>query len=407
MKILMSAYSCNPYGVSESFAAFNWLKILLKKYSITLITTEENNKNILKFYENDYPNNLKIIPIFSDQYPMKKNKFIHESFKVGYFIFNRKMYKYLKNNISIVESSDVLFHKSPSGFRYFSYLHKFNKPFVFGPTGGGLQVPNLLKDYFKKEHPIFSLRKLDPFLLKRKIYQDNFNKAKYILITLGYVRDILGNKYKDKYYELFDTGIDTNLNCRKKEINVKNPIRILYVGRLTRYKGAELLINAVKQIDNLNFIVDIVGEGEEKDYLKNLVKIHGIEEKVIFHGFVSDQTKIKQFYEFASIFCFPTITEASGNSLLEAMSFSLPIVSINNGGPKYMCPDKGTYKININKSEKMESDIAYYLKELLNHPEKIKQMGDINRQHCVANYDWKVLETRIYNFFDSINGNNK
>lgn len=406
MNILISAYSCNPYGVSESFAAFNWLKILLKRYSITLITTEENSENIIKFYGNVCPDNLKIIPI-SDQYPMKKHKLIHESFKVGYFLFNRKMYKYLKNNISIVDSADVLFHKSPSGFRYFSYLHKFNKPFVFGPTGGGLQVPDLLKDYFKKEHPIFSLRKLDPFLLSRKIYQDNFNKAKYILITLGYVRDILGDKYKNKYYELFDTGIDTNVNCKKTEINLKKPIRILYVGKLTRYKGAELLINAVKKIDNMDFIVDIVGDGEEMEYLEILTKKHGIDDKVVFHGFISDKQTIKMFYENASIFCFPTLTEASGNSLLEAMSFSLPIVSINNGGPKYMCPDEGTYKININKPEKMESDIAYSLKELINNPDKIQSMGDINRSHCVANYDWNILETRIFDFFDSLDGHNK
>jgi len=406
MNILVSAYSCNPYGVSESFAAFNWLQILVKKYSITLMTTEDNRENIIKFYGNMYPEKLKIIPI-SDQYPMKKNKLIHESFKVGYFLFNRKMYKYLKNNMSIVDSSDVLFHKSPSGFRYFSYLHKFNKPFVFGPTGGGLQVPDRLKDYFKKEHPIFSLRKLDPFLLNRKIYQDNFNKAKYILITLGYVRNILGNKYKNKYYELFDTGIDTNFNRRETKINLNKPIRILYVGKLTRYKGAELLLNAIEKIDNMDFIVDIVGDGEEREYLEILTKKCGIEDKVVFHGFISDKATIKMFYENASIFCFPTLTEASGNSLLEAMSFSLPIVSINNGGPKYMCPDGGTYKIDINESKKMEQDIASSLKELLNHPNKIKSMGDINRNHCVANYDWNVLETRIYDFFDSLDEDNK
>ena len=44
--ILISAYTCDPYGVSESLAAFNFIKILLKKYSIILLTTNDNKKNI-------------------------------------------------------------------------------------------------------------------------------------------------------------------------------------------------------------------------------------------------------------------------------------------------------------------------------------------------------------------------
>ncbi len=399
MKILMSAYSCNPYGVSESFAGFSWLKILLKKYNVVLMTTDVNKNNIYDYYSSKLPSNLEIIA-FPSSYPFMKNRIVHETFKVGYFLFNRKMYQYLIENISIVNNADILFHKSPSGFRYFSYLHKFDKPFIFGPTGGGLQTPKVLKEYFKKDSKVLSIRKLDPFLLNRKIYKDNFERAKYILITLGYVRNILGEKYNNKYVEILDTGIDTNVFKHDEQIIRKTPKSILYVGRLTRYKGAELLLKAMANLKNLDFVVDIVGDGEEKTYLNKLVKELHLENKVIFHGFVSDQKKIQKFYNEATIFCFPTITEASGNSLLEAMSYGLPIVTINNGGPKYMCPDDGTYKINIDTAEKMIENLSVCITKLLNSDVLVEKMGRRNREHCIKEYSWEVLEKKIFNIFD-------
>jgi glycosyltransferase involved in cell wall biosynthesis len=399
----MSAYSCNPYGVSESLAAFNWLNILIKRYNITLLTTDENKKNIESYHDNKLPKHLDIIP-FSDCYPYRKKKLIHESLKVGYFLFNHKIHTFLKRNLGIVNCADILYHKSPSGFRYYSNLYHFKKPYVFGPTGGGLHPPAALKDFFAKEHPLFRLRKLDRYILRSPIYRAHYRAAMRILITLEYVRDVLGKEYDDKYYELFDTGIDTKMFQRDGEVAGSDPVSILYVGKLTRYKGAELLLRGYAGLSaekRQGSVVDIVGDGEEQSYLRGLAEDFGIKEKVNFHGFVT-RKKVIEYYKKASIFCFPTITEASGNSLLEAMSFGLPIITVDNGGPKYMCHASGSFKVAIDSVDEMVEELSGYLNTLIDDRQLRTQMGAVNRKHCETHYDWSILEKNIYQFFDSL-----
>lgn len=396
--ILMSAYSCDPYGVSESFAAFNFFNILLKRFKVILLTTHENEIKVNAYYRNIKNLDFRIIS-FRNNYPGSNNKLISESLKLGYFIFNYKIHKYLKENVEIIKEADLLYHKSPSGFRYVSALSKFDKPFVLGPTGGGLKPPKELKDYFKKEHPILKLRNFDRQILNSNLYCRHFASTDNILITLPYVKDILGKKYGSKYFELFDTGIDTEKHKLLPNIEKKQPVSILYMGKLTRYKGAELLIRAASKIEAKDsFVVDIYGDGEEKKFLQLLSHSLGINDNVKFHGLVPHE-RIPKIYSESSIFCFPTITEASGNSLLEAMSYSLPIITINNGGPKYMCPSEGSIKIEIETADNMILRIKDALNLLLKNEDVRKEMGAINREHCVKNYDWKVIEGNILSFF--------
>jgi len=275
---------------------------------------------------------------------------------------------------------------------------RFNKPFIFGPTGGGLQTPEIVKELFVKENKILKLKKLDKFLLNTRLYKNHYYKAENILITLPYVKKILGPQYNSKYVEIFDTGIDTS-----KHINEKTDLkelRISFVGRLTAYKGAELLIKAVSNIKNKypNLIVDIVGDGEEKNNLIDLCKKMELD-KVIFHGHLN-HTEVETIYKKSSVFCFPTLTEASGNSLIEAMSYGLPIVTINNGGPKYMCPEEGSFKIDIDAPEKMILALSKSIDTLLRDKQIRNRMGKFNRKHCVENYDWKIIEKKLINFFN-------
>jgi len=68
--ILISAYTCNPNGVSESLAAFNFVRILIKQFSVIVLTTKDNEAQIKSFFYEELPKNLNIIA-FTDKYPGK------------------------------------------------------------------------------------------------------------------------------------------------------------------------------------------------------------------------------------------------------------------------------------------------------------------------------------------------
>lgn len=402
MKILMSAYSCDPHGISESYGGFKWLEMLLNKYEVILLTTIDNEKSIQKYY-GTVPNNLTIVS-FEDNQKVRRNKIL-EMLKVGYLLFNRNIYTYLINNPKVIQSVDLTFHRTPNSLRYFSNLYKFNKPFIIGPIGGGLQVPKELKNYFNAESFWFKLRKLDGILLKLPVYKKQFKKANTIIVSQPYVTDIIGKRYEDKIETILDVGINCD-EYKKSITKTTDKTSLLYVGKLRRYKGAELLIKAFAKLDLSklgNIQLDIVGNGEEDTLLQKLVDDLKLNEHITFHGFM-DKENVMKMYDNADIFTFPTLKEGSGFVLLEAMAKSLPIITINNGGPKYLCPTEGAVKIEIESTEQIINDIYLAINTLLENPEKRKEMGNFNNQYCRNNFDWMAIEQRVHRLFDKIAG---
>lgn len=97
-------------------------------------------------------------------------------------------------------------------------------------------------------------------------------------------------------------------------------LNVLAIGRLTYYKGFRYLIEAAAKTPNV--FVSLVGHGQQKRYLKNLVASLGLQNRVIFHHFLSDSELARQM-AWCDCFCLPSIerTEAFGLVLLEAMYF--------------------------------------------------------------------------------------
>ncbi|MCD6114892.1 glycosyltransferase [bacterium] len=104
---------------------------------------------------------------------------------------------------------------------------------------------------------------------------------------------------------------------------------VLFVGRLSYYKGIEYLIRTMKDIP-ANLL--IIGEGQEGNKLKNLVKKLKVAERVFFLPFQPEE-KLIQFYHACSVFVLPSIyrSEAFGIVLIEAMACGKPVISTEIG----------------------------------------------------------------------------
>jgi rhamnosyl/mannosyltransferase len=103
-------------------------------------------------------------------------------------------------------------------------------------------------------------------------------------------------------------------------------LRIFTIGRMSYYKGHEILIRAAKKLENIQIV--IVGNGEERRNLENLIKILNIQNKVKLLGFRSNE-EIAALFNSCDCFCLPSLerTEAFGVVLMEAMRYSKPIIA--------------------------------------------------------------------------------
>lgn len=103
--------------------------------------------------------------------------------------------------------------------------------------------------------------------------------------------------------------------------------RVLAVGRLSYYKGFQYLIESMPLWDGE---LTIVGEGDLRGELENLVARLGLASRVHLRGCV-DSAELLRCYQEADLFCLPSCerSEAFGLVMVEAMGAALPVVSTN------------------------------------------------------------------------------
>lgn len=166
--------------------------------------------------------------------------------------------------------------------------------------------------------------------------------ANHIVVTspqLLEASDIL-NHYKDKVTVIplsFDPLINEGI-VEAKKFPENRKFRLLFVGKLRAYKGVKYLIEAIKDLD---VILNIVGDGEQEQLLKEEVNFLSIQDKVFFHKKLTNE-QLATFYLDSDIFVLPSINEAEAFGIvqLEAMSNGLPVINTNlNSGVPFVSLD--------------------------------------------------------------------
>ncbi|MDI6917115.1 MAG: glycosyltransferase family 4 protein [Thermoplasmatales archaeon] len=102
---------------------------------------------------------------------------------------------------------------------------------------------------------------------------------------------------------------------------------VLYFGRLTVQKGPDFFLKAAKKVlefeNNVRFVV--AGTGEMLTQLIDLTVKLGIQDKVFFTGYVSDED-LPKLYVIADVFVLPSVSEPFGIAPLEAMASGIPVI---------------------------------------------------------------------------------
>lgn len=112
-------------------------------------------------------------------------------------------------------------------------------------------------------------------------------------------------------------------------------IDILFVGRLEKVKGVDILLKALKNLDK-KYKTVIVGDGSERGNLECLAKELGLNEKVAFTGTRYD---VKDFMCRSKIFVLPSRWEGIPITILEAMSIGVPVIASKSGGNSEVIED--------------------------------------------------------------------
>jgi glycosyltransferase involved in cell wall biosynthesis len=142
--------------------------------------------------------------------------------------------------------------------------------------------------------------------------------------------------------ELLGLSVDPQLF--KKKFGLEPPI-VLFVGRLAENKGLDVLVKAaaqvLKEVPRATFV--LVGEdGGMKATIETKAKALGISDHLVLTGHIKEDTLFRSAFASCDIFVLPSIFEAFGIVILEAMAMAKPCVATKVGGVPDLITDKKT-----------------------------------------------------------------
>lgn len=118
------------------------------------------------------------------------------------------------------------------------------------------------------------------------------------------------------------------------------PKRILFVGRLLPVKGVPFMLKGLALLlkDRDDFVLDIVGSGDQRGEYESLMHQMKLESNVLFHGNVSRED-IAAMMRNSHCFLLASVTENCPTVLVEALASGLPVVASDVGGVREIVPD--------------------------------------------------------------------
>lgn len=146
----------------------------------------------------------------------------------------------------------------------------------------------------------------------------------------------------DLIFVLDNDSLSQYINYNKNVVKVNNsiilpeedysdkqlhtPIRLLFVGRLSKVKRIDEIIKAVENCKE-DVILTIVGDGEERTHLESLVETN----RVKFTGALKPE-QVKNEMIRGDILVMNSVLEGKPMTIIEAMSYGMPIITTNVGG---------------------------------------------------------------------------
>ncbi len=175
----------------------------------------------------------------------------------------------------------------------------------------------------------------------KKMHEDEDFRKKCIANNLRIAKKFDIRNLKDIMSEIYQGGGYKHLKAvllrqkKREELGVGlDDFCILSVGELNVNKNHQVIIRALKEMDDLKTKYFIAGKGEQKKKLDKLIKELGLSGKVKLLGFRRD---IPELLRASDCFAFPSRREGLGIAAVEAMAAGVPLVTSASGGIKDYC----------------------------------------------------------------------
>ncbi len=284
----------------------------------------------------------------------------------------------------------------PSPFALF--LRKGRTPFVIGPISGGLPWPPGFSQLEKQKEWISDLRKMYRFL---PFSRSTYRHAAAIIAASSHTYAEFA-AYRDKLFFVPENAIDPSVcsgDSHRPGPGAK--LELIFVGGLVPRKACDLALRAAAPLlrrDLAHFTV--VGDGPERSHLEQLTRSLGIENSVIFCGWLKHTEALSRMRS-ADVFVFPSVRDFGGGVVFEALAAGAVPVVVDFGGPGDIVHPEVGYKVPFTNERDVVSGIEEILSELAGNRDLLAGLQQRGMSYAVEHLTWDAKAqstTRVLNW---------
>jgi len=403
MKVLISAYSCEPGRGSERGVGWNVAHEVSKLNEVWILTRPDESRDAIEAELATNPNpNLHFVyftlPFWQDSMSLGQSG----AMQVHYYLWQIQAY-FVAKKLHKEIGFDVIHHVTFVKYSAPSLLSFLPVPFIWGPVGGGESAP----PKFWKD---FSLR-ARLYELARDFVRNIGQRDPLVGLTIKN-SSVVRATTSDTAKRLHQMGasqveivpevglLDEEIALLNKHpLPSSNPVRFVSLGRLLHWKGFHLGIQAFAKASLPDAEYWLVGDGPERAKLEQLAQELGVAHQVKFWGRLPREVTLERLAE-SHVLVHPSLHDSGGWVCIEAMASGRPVICLNLGGPAIQVTEKTGFKVDATNPEQAIQDMAAAMQKLAQNPDLRVQMGQAGRQLVHKEFSWKVVGERLNRLYE-------
>lgn len=383
MKILISAYACEPNRGSEPGVGWGWAVELTKKNEVWIIT-RDNNKSIIDNYLLEHPEYKNANMHFEYVGVSKKMTFWkkgNRGIRLYYLMWQRNAYLAARKLCTKVKF-DYVQHVTFVSYTQPTYMYKLGLPLIWGPVAGGDNIPSLVKIQMTTKERTAELVRgvLQRLSLLTPSIRKTMKHAQLILAATQETKSQFPTKYQKKIRIMPAIGLEKmpNIECVTRN---DSKVKIVMAGRLIYLKAIDVGMEAFMQIADQypEAELHILGEGDRKE---SLMRIAGdyLNKQIFFDPPVAHDD-IYAYYAGFDIFMNTSLRDSGCMTMMEAMCVGLPSIAIATGGPGVLLEEFPEAQIAPSDNDELIMELSERLGYYIAHKEKRQRLGNSQREY--------------------------
>jgi len=339
MKVLVSAFACIPNVGSEGGIGWFWVHEWARDHDVVVVTDIARRDAIeaeLARHSSDRVRFVYFRPWWLRRLPLNSltAQVLYQLWQLALVGLARTLHR--------TEHFDLAHHVSYGVFRQPSLLGRIGVPLVFGPVGGGEDAPWRLKRSMPWRYRLREgLRTLlNGWALVDPLLRAGLRRSALILTKTTQTARSLPPGFEDKVRVALEIGTVPRIGVVPRRGCAGRRLRLLYAGALLPLKGMHLGLQAVAMAiaQGADLSLSMVGDGPMSGPLHRQASALGLDGRIEWIGRIP-QAALFEIYRRHDALLFPSLHDSSGNVVMEALSFALPVVCLDLGGPAEIVTD--------------------------------------------------------------------